>query len=172
MSTVSGVLFNVEDEGGIMLVSIRGVSGVLQVLADIMLESDTFEMLEKPLEDEGEFAETIVKGLEVDPGKIKDVFDKAKKLRKLILTKKGIVAFYEKGIFSKTVNFLVFPLKYAKSVEEKSVLGSRWISLEYYVPIDEKKPLCFKLRIVRLKKQNRDKLLRELNLILEEYNRK
>jgi len=160
------LFIQIRDEGSIMLVSVRGISGALQVLADFVLDSDAFQILTNFLIEKSKFAEKIVKKMEVEPGDIQDVFDKAKKIRNLILTKKGIILIYEKGIFKKTLKLLLFPFRYAKSVKEKSVLGSTWISLEYSIPINKKNQFCFKQRIMSLKKENREKLMKALREII------
>ena len=110
----------------------------------------------------GAFLDAFTKG-EVEAGDIDDVTDKVLKVRELILTNKSIAMRYQKGTFSKKDKAISLPLEYAKSVEEKSILGTKHLEIKFVVP-GEEKPVEFALTLADLKQ--REVWLRELSRII------
>lgn len=110
----------------------------------------------------GAFLDAFAKG-EVEAGDINDVTDKVLKLQELILTNKSIAMRYRKGTFSKKDKAISLPLEYARSVEEKSTLGTKRLEIGFVVP-GEEKPVEFVLTLADLKQ--RDVWLRELSRII------
>lgn len=83
---------------------------------------------------------------DAEAGDIKDIADKALKLRELTLTNKNLVMLYRKGTLRKKDKLIGFPLEYAKSVEEKGRMR-KFLQVRFEVPSEEKKPINFDLKI-------------------------
>lgn len=83
---------------------------------------------------------------DAEAGDIKDIADKALKLRELTLTNKNLVMLYRKGTLRKKDKLIGLPLEYAKSVEEKGRMR-KFLQVRFEVPSEEKKPINFDLKI-------------------------
>lgn len=83
---------------------------------------------------------------DAEAGDIKDIADKALKLRELTLTNKNLVMLYRKGTLRKKDKMIGLPLEYAKSVEEKGRMR-KFLQVRFEVPSEEKKPINFDLKI-------------------------
>jgi len=106
---------------------------------------------------------------EVEVGDIKDITDKALKLRELTLTNKNLVMLYRKGRLRKKDKIIVLPLECARSIEEKGRI-KKFLQIRFEVPSEEKKPINLDLNIFNLKR--REVWLNELNHIVSSLERK
>lgn len=99
----------------------------------------------------------------VEAGDVKDGMDKVLKLQELTLTNKNLILFYRKGLVSKKDKVITLPLEYAKEVQGKKRLTTRFINVNFMAP-SEGEPVEFQLRLIRLK--DPDAWLRELSRII------
>ena len=99
----------------------------------------------------------------VEPGDIKDITDKIVKVHALTLTNKNLFLLYKKGVVRKKDLVIILPLEYAKSVEEKGVIGKS-LEIKFEVPGEEEKMACFDFAIFKL--SNREAWLSDLNQII------
>lgn len=99
----------------------------------------------------------------VEAGDVKDAMDRVLKLQELILTNRNLILFYRKGLVSKKDKVITLPLEYAREVQGKKRLTTRFINVNFMVP-SEGKSVEFQLRLIRLK--DPDAWLRELGRII------